>query len=383
MAGRGRAIHVFLVCVGKKTWVAGPSPAMTVGATHKSSSMSFGITHSAAEDAATSCTRRYHQDRHDTARPDRRRPDRQRQIGAGAGRWPSGWAARSSMPTPCRCYRELRVLTARPTPEDEARVPHALYGVRPAAEAGSVAWWREAALAAMAAAREAGRLPILTGGTGLYFASLTEGLADIPRSRPGRAGRSARAAEGDRPGRAACPPRRGRSGDRRPAAARPTASASPAPGRFGAAPAEASPPGRPPRAPPAPWRFAAILLDPPRAELRAAIAGRFAAMLQAGALEEVRALLALDLDPALPAMRAHGVPELAAHLRGETDAGGGRTRASNWSPASTPSARRPGSATTHWLTRHTRIRSMRESRVWTQFSERIIPEFWEFIESMG
>ncbi len=68
---------------------------------------------------------------------------------------------------------------------------------------------------------------------------------------------------------------------------------------------------------PAPWRFAAILLDPPRAELRAAIAGRFAAMLAAGALDEVRALLALGLDPALPAMRAHGVPELAAHLRGE------------------------------------------------------------------
>ena len=68
---------------------------------------------------------------------------------------------------------------------------------------------------------------------------------------------------------------------------------------------------------PAPWRFAAILLDPPRAELRAAIATRLAAMLRAGALDEVRALLALNLDPALPAMRAHGVPELAAHLRGE------------------------------------------------------------------
>ena len=54
-------------------------------------------------------------------------------------------------------YRELRILTARPTPEDEARVPHALYGVRPAAEAGSVAWWRDAALADMTArARRSG-----------------------------------------------------------------------------------------------------------------------------------------------------------------------------------------------------------------------------------
>src|SRR5262245_7527836 len=74
-----------------------------------------------------------------------------------------------------RCYRELRILTARPTPEDEARVPHVLYGVRPAAEAGTAASWRDAALAEMDRAREAGRLPILTGGTGLYFASLTQG----------------------------------------------------------------------------------------------------------------------------------------------------------------------------------------------------------------
>jgi len=57
-------------------------------------------------------------------------------------------------------YRELRVLTARPTPEEEKLVPHRLYGIRPAAEAGSVAWWRETALAAMEEARAAGRLPI-------------------------------------------------------------------------------------------------------------------------------------------------------------------------------------------------------------------------------
>jgi tRNA dimethylallyltransferase len=70
------------------------------------------------------------------------------------------------------------------------------------------------------------------------------------------------------------------------------------------------------RSAPAPWRFTAILLDPPRDALRAAIATRFEAMMRDGALEEVRALLALDLDPSLPAMRAHGVPELSAYLRG-------------------------------------------------------------------
>jgi tRNA dimethylallyltransferase len=71
-----------------------------------------------------------------------------------------------------------------------------------------------------------------------------------------------------------------------------------------------------PRLPPAPWRFRAVLLDPPRPALRAAIAARFAHMLASGAVEEARALLGQNLDPALPAMRAHGVPELAAHLRG-------------------------------------------------------------------
>jgi tRNA dimethylallyltransferase len=60
-----------------------------------------------------------------------------------------------------------------------------------------------------------------------------------------------------------------------------------------------------------------ILLDPPREALKAAIGARFESMLGAGAIEEVRGLLALGLDPALPLMRAHGVPEIAAYLRGE------------------------------------------------------------------
>jgi tRNA dimethylallyltransferase len=214
-------------------------------------------------------------------------------------------------------YRELRILTARPTPAEEARVPHRLYGVRPAAEAGSAAWWRGAALAEMREARNVGRLPILCGGTGLYFVTLIEGLADIPdcgvearaearrilaeegpvalhaalakvdqataaRLRPGDSQRVARAWEVWR-------------GTGRGLVAWQAAGS----------------------AAPAPWRFSAILLDPPRETLREAITMRFDAMLAAGALDEVRALLALGLDPALPAMRAHGVPELAAHLRGE------------------------------------------------------------------
>jgi tRNA dimethylallyltransferase len=213
-------------------------------------------------------------------------------------------------------YRELRIVTARPTPEEEAATPHALYGVRPAAEAGSVAWWREAALVEMARAHDAGRLPILCGGTGMYFLSLTEGIAEIPP--PGDAARDeartlladigpaalhARLAEID--------PRT--AGRIDPADSQRIARAFEV--RLGTGRGLAD--WQAQAAPPAPWRFTAILLDPPRDALRAAIATRFGGMLAAGALEEVRALLALGLDPALPAMRAHGVPELGAHLRGE------------------------------------------------------------------
>jgi tRNA dimethylallyltransferase len=213
-------------------------------------------------------------------------------------------------------YRELRVLTARPTAEDEARAPHALYGIRPASEPGSVAWWRDAALAAMEAARAAGRLPILTGGSGMYFASLIEGLAEIPDPGPearaearsllkqiGPVALHARLAEGDPLTAARLRP----SDSQRIARAwevwRGTGT--------GLAAWQAT------KVDPAPWRFAAIRLDPPRAELRAAISVRFAAMAEHGAVEEVSALMGLHLDPSLPVMRAHGVPELTRFLRDE------------------------------------------------------------------
>ena len=212
-------------------------------------------------------------------------------------------------------YAELRVLTARPTEAEEARVPHRLYGVRPAAEAGSVAWWRQQALAAMEAAHAAGRLPILTGGTGMYFAALTGGLAEIPD--PGEAARAeARALLAERgsvalhaslakvdPATAArLRPEDGQRVARAWEVWRGTG--------IGLAAWQSR------RGEPAPWDFTAIHLDPAADDLRAAISRRFEAMLAAGALEEVRALLALDLDPALPAMRAHGVPELSGVLRG-------------------------------------------------------------------
>jgi tRNA dimethylallyltransferase len=223
-------------------------------------------------------------------------------------------------------YRELRVLTARPSPDDEARVPHMLYGVRPAAEAGNAAWWRAEALAAMQTAHAAGKTPILTGGTGLYFAALTRGLADVPDPGPEARAEARRllaelGPEALHAGLAKVDPA---------TAARIKPNDSQRVARAwevwrGTGLGLAAWQRR--TLPPAPWRFFAIRLDPPRADLRQAIAQRFAAMVEAGAIEEVRALLALALDPALPAMRAHGVPEISAHLRGtlSLEAAGQRT----------------------------------------------------------
>jgi tRNA dimethylallyltransferase len=278
-------------------------------------------------------------------------------------------------------YRELRILTARPTREDEDRVPHALYGVRPAAEPGSVAWWREAALAEMAAAHAAGRLPILTGGSGMYFAALTEGLADIPD--PGPAARTEARTLLKEIGPAALHARLATADPTTAARVRQTDSQRVARAWEvwrGTGTGLADWQSR--TGPHAPWRFAAILLDPPRADLRAAIAARLDAMLQAGALEEVRALLALDLDPALPAMRAHGVPELAAHLRGKVTLDEARRRIEL---ATGQYTKRQATWFRHHRladpprvhTIHARITSAE------QFSECIHPGFWAFIESMG
>jgi tRNA dimethylallyltransferase len=189
-------------------------------------------------------------------------------------------------------YRELRVLTARPTPEEEARVPHRLYGIRKAEDASSVAWWRERALAAMEEAEAVGRLPILTGGSGMYFAALTDGLADIPDPGPaareearrllteqGPAALHASLAHVDPATAARLKPEDSQRIARAWEVWRGTG--------LGLAAWQNH------RSPPAPWRFTAILLDPPRDALRAAIATRFGAMLRDGALDEVRSLLKL------------------------------------------------------------------------------------------
>jgi len=213
-------------------------------------------------------------------------------------------------------YRELPILTAQPDAAARARAPHRLYGVFSAETPADAATWRRAALAAMAEARAAGRLPILCGGTGLYLHVLQTGLAELPPIPPplrqhllqrlaaeGPAALHAELARLDPETAARLAPRDGQRILRALEVRLATGKGLRAWQRERTAPLQG-------------WRFAAILLDPPRPALRAAIAARLTAQIAAGALEEVRALLARTPDPRLPLLRAHGVPELSAHLRG-------------------------------------------------------------------
>ena len=278
-------------------------------------------------------------------------------------------------------YRELRVLTARPSEADEARVPHRLYGVRPAREAGSVAWWRTTALAEMAAIRAAGRLPVLTGGSGLYFASLTNGLADIPL--PSEAARAeARALLADL-GAAALHARLAKADPETAVRLRPTDGQRVARAwEIWRSTGTGLAAWQNRAVQPAPWRFTAIRLDPPREAMRAAITDRFGRMLEAGAVAEVRDLLALGLDPSLPAMRAHGVPELGAYIRGQMSAEEARQRTIL---VTGQYVKRQAT----WFRHHmlapvcrTHIIHARYE-VLEKFSESHARELWSFIEGMG
>jgi len=213
-------------------------------------------------------------------------------------------------------YRDLRILTARPDAAAMARAPHLLYGVLDAAERGSVGLWRRLALGEIAAAHRGGRLPIVVGGTGLYLRALQYGIAAIP---PVPAAIRDEAAELYRTlGGGAFRERLARldpvaadrlmPGDRqRLTRAYEVVRATGRPLSLWQAQATAA----------APYRFASILLMPPREALYAACDARFAAMVAAGGLAEAAALAARALDPGLPAMKAVGVAELLRYLRGE------------------------------------------------------------------
>jgi len=215
-------------------------------------------------------------------------------------------------------YRDLRVLTARPTEAEEAKVAHRLYGHVDAAVNFSVGAWIADAAKALKEAREGRHVPIFVGGTGLYFKALTRGLSAIPPIPPEiREGVRARLA---RDGVEALHAELARhdpvSADRlKPRDRTRIARALEVQQATGRSLADWHRDRLPPLLPPG--SFDAVFLAPERDALYARIDARFDAMLKAGALAEVERLAQRKLDPLLPAMKAHGVPALIRHLKGE------------------------------------------------------------------
>lgn len=273
-------------------------------------------------------------------------------------------------------YRELRVLTARPSEAEMSLVPHRLYGELSGAAPCSAGSWRSLALEAIAEAQAAGRLPIVTGGTGLYLKALQEGLAPVPPVPPSV--RDAVSARFDAIGGAAfhaelaaSDPRmaaRLRVKDRqRLIRAREVLQAT---GRSLADWQQAQPEA--PKDPMSAARFWSIVLMPPRTELYAACDRRFLAMIDAGALEEVRALMALGLSPHLPVMKSLGAPELLRHLEGGLDLSEAVTQAQT-------KTRRYAKRQMTWLRNQVLGNDSNVNLFETKFSERFLPEIFNII----
>lgn len=209
-------------------------------------------------------------------------------------------------------YAPLRILSARPTAEEEARAPHRLYGHIGAEQPYSVASWLAEARREMDVAWQQGRLPILTGGTGLYFRALELGLAPVPeipeevraRWRSFAGDHHAELGRRDPAMAARLPP----SDRQRLTRALEVIDAT------GRSLLDWQKQGQA-QAPLAGIAVERIFRDVPRDALHARAEARFDAMVAAGALDEARSMM--QLDPMLPAMKAIGLPELIAHLRGE------------------------------------------------------------------
>ncbi len=215
-------------------------------------------------------------------------------------------------------YKELSIISARPIADDEARCPHKLFGILSASEVCSAGRWLELAKIEIEQSLAGGRIPLLVGGTGLYLKALTEGLSPIPEVDPDIRHKSRALWDGADEGEFIA----------KLAEIDPISAASIAPTdsqRLIRAYEVSLSTGRPF----SDWRnepkkavfphmdFATIQLLPERDTLYAAINARFDKMVNSGALDEVKNLLKLGLDSDLPAMKALGVPELAAHIRGE------------------------------------------------------------------
>jgi tRNA dimethylallyltransferase len=200
-------------------------------------------------------------------------------------------------------YADLTVVSARPTDQETAGVPHRLFGHVDGAEAHNAARWSDEARAAIKDAHAAAKVPILVGGTGLYLRSLLFGIAPVPEIDPAvrEAVRAMEARDAHAALTAADPAAAARALEVVQSTGRPLAAWQAAQEGGIAGDIALTP----------------FILIPPRDWLRARCDIRLAAMFDNGAIEEVEALLARNLDPDLPVMRAIGVPQIAQYIRGE------------------------------------------------------------------
>jgi tRNA dimethylallyltransferase len=269
-------------------------------------------------------------------------------------------------------YRDLAVLTARPGAAETARLPHRLYGVIDAAENCSAGRWLALANAEIDATRAAGRLPILVGGTGLYFEALVSGLADLP-SIPAAAREEAVALHA-RLGGAAF---RDRLAALDPVGAAKLAATDTQ--RLTRAYEVVRATGKPLSA----WqqrqepnrilRAAAIVLLPERTALHCACDERVVRMMADGAEAEVRALLARQLPATLPAMKAVGVRELKAWFEGEA------TREAAVAAMQQLTRQYVKRQYTWFGRRLVDSEILRRVTIKAQFSESLLPEIFPFI----
>lgn len=217
-------------------------------------------------------------------------------------------------------YDTLRVLTARPDAADMGGVEHCLYGHVPAGDAYSTGAWLREAEALVGELRKAGRLPVFVGGTGLYFKALTGGLADMPdvpadirerlRERlraEGPEGLYAQLVAKDPQTAEALKPGDGQRIVRALEVVEATGQS------IRIYQQRNGPEIINPR------QARKLVVLPDRQVLHDRINRRFGLMLAGGAVDEVRALMALNLDQAMPVMKAIGVSQIAALLRGEID----------------------------------------------------------------
>lgn len=270
-------------------------------------------------------------------------------------------------------YRDLRVLTARPSAEEEAQAPHRLYGILDGAETCSAADWRERALKEITEAAEAGKVPILCGGTGFYIKALTEGLSPMPEI-PEETRRAVRERVDAAPGADAWEELQRidpQAADRiepmdRQRIAR-ALEVHEVTGRtlsdWQAEPLSGAPEG---------VRFVKTVLHPPRDILVERCDRRLDQMVELGAVAEVEALIARALPADRPILRAVGVPEFTGYLKGDWTLEEAISRAKT-------ATRRYAKRQATWL----KTQFISDFYISAQFSERSMGDFFAFIEENG